>query len=91
MSLTNGLNYFEYLLLNSLRVKNYELVGRDFLKQLILELKEWCDCKYCSKIRLIKWQFKKRDFNTTNKDCEWWKIVEKWGEITVIPERESES
>ena len=88
MSLPNSLNYFEYLLLDSLRVKQDEPVSKDFLKRLILESKKGCGCKLCSKIRLIKQQPKKT-VTETNKSCEWWRIIEKWGEITVESVREN--
>ena len=87
MSLPNGLNYFEYLLLKSLCVKQYKLVTRDFLEREIWNTK-WCDCKYCAKTRAIKRELRKRGFKTTNIDCEWWRISEGWGKITVARERD---
>ena len=87
MSLPNGLGYFEYLLLDSLRVKQRQPVSRDFLKCLILQSRTVCDCKYCGKIKLIKQQLK-RTVTETNKSCEWWRVIEKWVEITVVPVRE---
>ena len=65
MSLPNGMNYFELLLLKSLLVKQYKLVSRDYLEQEIFNSKR-CDCKYCGKFRLIKRELRKRGFNSTN-------------------------
>ena len=40
----NDFNFFEYLLLMSLRVKNYKLVTRQYLYRLLDQLNEDCDC-----------------------------------------------
>ena len=91
MSLSDGLNYFEYLLLKSLCVVQHKLVTRSFLIDLISNLTNWsCGCNYCYKVSLIKLELEKNHFDTTNKNSEWWRITEKWGEITVVHEPESE-
>ena len=49
----NGFNYFEYLLLMFLRIKQYGVVSRDCRIQLFRETSEECVCKYCRKVLSI--------------------------------------
>ena len=74
----------------SLRVKQYKLVGRDFLNRMLSNLKER-DCKYCCKIQIIKLELERSGFDTFNKDVECWRIVEGASEIIVTPEVDSET
>ena len=56
----NNFNFFEYLLLMSLRVENYKLVTRQYLYWLLDQLNEDCDCfncKYCIILKTIKAEF----------------------------------
>ena len=70
----------------SLQFKQYSLVHIDFLKQEISRVRG-CDCKYCTKFQLIHQELKK---HKADKDCEWWRIAETWGKISIAPERETE-
>ena len=58
----NDFNFFEYLLLMSLRVENYKLVTRQYLYRLLDQLNEDCDyfnCKYCIRLKTIKSELQK--------------------------------
>ena len=85
----NNFNFFEYLLLMSLRVENYKLVIRQYLYWLLDQLNEDCDCfncKYCIILKTIKAELWKNNFGTFNKIIEWWRISETSTTLTVLPE-----
>ena len=85
----NNFNFFEYLLLMSLRVENYKLVIRQYLYWLLDQLNEDCDCfncKYCIILKTIKAELWKNNFGTFNKSIEWWRISETSTTLTVRPE-----
>ena len=85
----NDFNFFEYLLLMSLRVEHYKLVTRQFLYRLLDQLNEDCDCfncKYCTKLKTIKAELRKNGFGSFNKTIEWWRIIETSTTLTVLPE-----
>ena len=85
----NDFNFFEYLLLMSLRVENYKLVTRQYLNRLLDQLNEDCDCfncKYCIRLKTIKAELQKSGFGNINKSIEWWRISETLTTLTVLPE-----
>ena len=70
----NDFNFFEYLLLMSLRVEHYKLVTRQYLYRLLRQLNEDCDCfnrKYCTKLKTIKAELQKNRSGSFNKTIEW--------------------
>ena len=67
----------------SLRIKQYKLVTRDWLTKQLKDLNNWCECKYCSKLKFMKIELEKNSFNTLNKTINWWRISEGWDTITV--------
>ena len=73
----------------SLRVKNYQLVTRQYLYRLFDQLNEDCDYfnyKYCIRLKTIKAELQKNDFGNINKSIEWWRIRETSTTLTVLPE-----
>ena len=85
----NDFNFFEYLLLMSLRVENYKLVTREYFYRLLGQLNEDCDCfncKYCIRSKTIKAELQKSGFRTFNKSIDWWRISETSTTLTVLPE-----
>ena len=90
----NDFNFFEYLLLMSLRVENYKLVTRQYLYRLLHQLNEDCDyfnCKYCIRLKTIKSELQKNSFGTFNKSIEWWTISETSTTLTILPETDESS
>lgn len=84
--MSNGFNFFEYLLVMFLRIRQYKLASRNYLFRLLDQLHENCDCIYCGKIKLIRSELRKNGFGTFNKTVEWWRITEAATEISVLPE-----
>ena len=85
----NDFNFFEYLLLMSLRVENYKLVTRQYLYRLLDQLNEDCDyfnCKYCIRLKTIKSELQENSFGSFNKSIERWRISETSTTLTVPPE-----
>ena len=85
----NDFNFFEYLLLMSLRVENYKLVTRQYLYCLLDQLNEDCDyfnCKYCIRLKTIKSELQKNSFGSFNKSIERWRISETSTTLTVPSE-----
>ena len=85
----NDFNFFEYLLLMSLRVENYKLVTRQYLYRLLDQLNEDCDyfnCKYCIRLKTIKSELQKNSFGSFNKSIERWRISETSTTLTVPSE-----
>ena len=85
----NDFNFFEYLLLMSLRVENYKLVTRQCFNRLLDQLNKDCDCfncKYCIRLKTIKAELQKNGFGNINKSIEWWRISETLTTLTVLPE-----
>ena len=90
----NDFNFFEYLLLMSLRVENYKLVTRQYLYRLLDQLNKDCDyfnCKYCIRLKTIKSELQKISFGTFNKSIEWWTISETSTTLTIVPETDERS
>ena len=84
----NDFNFFEYLLLMSLRVENYKLVTRQYLYRLLDQLNEDCDCfnwKYCIRLKTIKAELQKNGCGTFDKSMEWWRISETSTTLIVLP------
>ena len=82
----NDFNFFEYLLLMSLRVGHYKLVTRQYLYRLLDQLNEDCDCKYCTKLKTIEAELRKNRFGSFNKTIERWRISETSTTLTILPE-----
>ena len=58
----NDFNFFEYLLIMSLRIQCYKSVDRNYLLHLLSELNENCDCDnctYCTKLKIIRSELRK--------------------------------
>ena len=82
----NDFNFFEYLLLMSLRVEHYKLVTRQFLYRLLDQLNEDCDCFNCKYCTRLKAELHKNGFRSSNKSIDWWRISETLTTLTVLPE-----
>ena len=86
----NNFNYFDYLLIMSVRIRSYKLVSRDYLRKLVSEpTNDNCECnfcKYCGYIKFIKEELQLNGFETHNKTVNWWRIEHTYGNITVTPE-----
>ena len=85
----NNFNFFDYLLIMSLRIKTYKLVGRDYLRRLLNQANEDCYCEcctFCKYIKLIRLELFKNGYQTFNKSVEWWKITETSTKIIATPE-----
>ena len=67
-----------------LNVKHYKIVGRGFLTPRMLSNFEDRDCKYCCRIRILKFEIERSDFETFNKDVKWWRITEKSVENRIV-------
>ena len=85
----NNHNFFDYLLVMSVRFKTYKLVGREYLRRLLNEGNDDCQCEcctHCKYINEIRAELFKNGYQTFNKSVNWWRIHEKWGKLTVEPE-----
>ena len=91
----NNHNYFDYLLIMSVRIRSYKLVSRDYLRKLVSEpTNDNCECnfcKYCGYIKFIKEELQLNGFETHNKTVNCWRIEHTYGNITVRPETDDET
>ena len=79
----NSLIYFDDLLSMSLNVKHYKIAGRGFLTQMLSNFEDF-DCKYCCRIRILKFELERSDFEIFNKNVKWWRITENSGEDIIV-------
>ena len=85
----NNRNFFYYLLAMSIRLKTYKLVRREYLRRLLNEGNDDCQCEcctHCKYIKEIRSELFRNGYQTFNKSVNWWKIHENWGKLTVEPE-----
>ena len=85
----NNHNFFDYLLVMSMRFKTYKLVGREYLRRLLNEGNDDCQCECCTHclyIKEIRAELFKNGYQTFNKSVNWWRIHHQWGKLTVEPE-----
>ena len=78
----------------SVRIKSLKLVGRDYLRKLVSESNDSCECnfcKYCNYIKFIKEELLLNGFETNNNTVKWWRIEHTYGNITVRPEIDDET
>ena len=90
----NNHNFFDYLLVMSLRIRSYKLVGREYLRKLITDAKENCECEFCPSCKYIihiKKELLLNGFETHNKTVKCWRIEHTCGNITVRPEIDDET
>ena len=50
----NNHNFFDYLLVMLLRIKSYKLVTREYLRKLVSESNDNCECNFCKYCEYIK-------------------------------------
>ena len=82
----NNHNFFDYLLVMSIRFKTYKLVGREYLRRLLNEGNDDCHCdccKQCPYIKEIRAELFKNSYKTFNKSVNWWIIHHQWGKLTL--------
>ena len=74
----------------SLRIKRYQLVGRDWLEKKLKHLDQcfMSGCKYCGQLGCIKTELERNGFYTLNRAIGWWRIEEGRWSMTVIPVNE---
>ena len=85
----NNHNFFDYLLLLSIRFKTYKLVGREYLRRLLNEGNDDCQCECCTQcpyIKKIRVELFQNGYQTFNKSVNWWRIHRQWCKLTVEPE-----
>ena len=90
----NNHNFFDYLLVMSLRIKSYKLVGREYLRKLVSDSNDNCECNFCTSckyIKEIKEELLLNGFETHNKTAKCWRIDHTYGNITVRPEIDDET
>ena len=78
----------------SVRIKSFKFVGRDYLRKLVSESNDNCECnfcKYCNNIKCIKEELLLNGFERHNKTVKWWRIEHTYGNITVTPEIDDET
>ena len=78
----------------SVRIKSYKLVTREYLRKLVSETNDNCECdfcKYCKYIKFIKKELQLNGFETRNKTVKCWRIEHTYGNITVRPEIDDET
>ena len=86
--------FWDYLLVMSLRIKSYKLVGREYLRKLVSDLNDNCECNFCTSckyIKEIKEELLLNDFETHNKTVKCWRIDHTYGNIAVRPEINDET
>ena len=74
----NNHNFFDYLLVMSILA--YKLVGREYLRRLLIEGNDdyQCECcMHCKYIKEIRTELFKNGYRTLNKSVECWRIHEK--------------
>ena len=89
----NNHNFLDYLLVMSLQIKCYKLVGRDYISRMMNEANDDCDCqlcKNCEHVKHIKFELFKKGYQTFNKHVKWWKINHHWGNVSVEPIHDEE-
>ena len=89
----NNHNFLDYLLVMSLRIKSYKLVGRDYISRMMNEANDDCDCQFCTNcqhVKHIKFELFKKGYQTFNKHVKWWKINHHWGNVSVEPIHDEE-
>ena len=90
----NNHNFFDYLLVMSIRFKTYKLVGREYLRRLLNEENYDCPCEcctHCKYIKKIRAELFKNGYQTFNESVECWRIHEKWGNLIVESEHDDEN
>ena len=73
----------------SLWIKTYKLVGREYLRRLLNEGNDDCQCDcctHCNYIKEIRAELFKKGYQTFNKSVDCWTIHKKCGKLTVEPE-----
>ena len=50
----NNHNFLDYLLVMSLRIKSYKLVGRDYISRMMNEAKDDCECQFCTNCQHVQ-------------------------------------
>ena len=89
----NNHNFLDYLLVMSLRIKSYKLVGRDYISRMMNEANDDCDCQFCRNcehVKHIKFELLKKGYQTFNKHVKWRKINHHWGNVSVEPIHDEE-
>ena len=89
----NNHNFLDYLLVMSLRIKSYKLVGRDYISRMMNEANDDCDCQFCKNcehVKHIKFELLKKGYQTFNKHVKWRKINHHWGNVSVEPIHDEE-
>ena len=77
-----------------LRIKSYKSVSRQYLRKLVSESNDNCECnfcKYCEYIKFIKEELLLNGFETHNITVKCWRVDHTYGNITVRPEIDGET
>ena len=79
----------------SLRIKSYKLVGREYLRKLVSETNDNCECDFCNYCKYIKFILSLlsllNGFETHNKTVKCWRIEHTYENIAVRPEIDDET